>query len=66
MTIHLFFSEKSNDAFVIEFTSLFLVLTKFRCNNYRYLAIIPFRCHSDDRREEESRNHLLCVTEILR
>ena len=44
----------------------FSVLTKFRCNNYRYLAIIPFRCHSDDRREEESRNHSLCVTEILR
>jgi hypothetical protein len=29
------------------------VLTKFRCNNYRYLAIISFRCHSDDRREED-------------
>ena len=42
------------------------VLTKFRCNNYRYLAIIPLRCHSDDRREEESRNHSLCVIEILR
>ena len=25
-----------------------------------------FCCHSDDRREEESRKHSLCVIEILR
>ena len=28
--------------------------------------LVNTKCHSDDRREEESREHPLCVPEILR
>ncbi len=31
-----------------------------------YFVILSLSCHSDDRREEEFRNHKVGVTEILR